>query len=134
MSRFARSAQVFDVSSVTGLGSMSLQNSSHVSITGGTITGISLGTPGRIVSIVATTPFNVTDEDTIVVTSDEDVTVNLVSSGGGGGIITIKNIGAGTVTVDAHDNETIDGEATQLVYQYEGITLVDYDIGSWIAI
>jgi hypothetical protein len=46
----------------------------------------------------------------------------------------IKNIGAGVVTVDAADADTIDGELTQAVYQWSCIDIHCYAANKWAII
>lgn len=48
-----------------------------------------------------------------------------------GQIYTIKNIGAGTVTVDGAGADTIDGETTQDVIQWESLKIQCYAANSW---
>ena len=47
---------------------------------------------------------------------------------------TIKNIGAGTVTVTPVLNDLIDGAATKELVQYEAIQIIDYKANNWIII
>lgn len=46
---------------------------------------------------------------------------------------TIKNSGAGVITVDADDTETIDGATTKTLNQYDSITIVSNN-SNWIII
>jgi hypothetical protein len=43
----------------------------------------------------------------------------------------IKNIGAGTVTVDGAGSDTIDGDLTQSVNQWESMQIQCYSINTW---
>ena len=46
----------------------------------------------------------------------------------------IKNIGAGTVTVDGASSDTIDGETTQLLYQWDGIVIQCQAANTWVVV
>ena len=43
----------------------------------------------------------------------------------------IKNIGAGTVTIEGASSDTIDGELNQAIYQYEAVVLQCHAANSW---
>jgi hypothetical protein len=59
------------------------------------------------------------------------MTVNLLASIGDGRVRSISNIGVGIVTVNANLSETIDGELTQNVGQWETLDIRDYSLGLW---
>ena len=62
------------------------------------------------------------------------MTANLPAATGSGRILYIKNIGLGNVTVDGNGSDTIDGEFTQILYQYEAIPIQDIASGIWIVL
>jgi hypothetical protein len=91
--------------------------------------------------LIKATPRVVTDTTTetstemlLICNKGTAMTVNLLAATGTRRIIVIKNIGAGTVTVDAADAETIDGETTQDLEQWESLTLIDYALGTWVIV
>jgi hypothetical protein len=59
------------------------------------------------------------------------MTVNLPAATGSKKQYEIENKGLGVVTVDGNGVDTIDGESTQELSQYEAITIVDYAAGLW---
>jgi len=75
-------------------------------------------------------------------TTDDDVilcngtfTVDLfASSGNSGKELVIKNIGTGTITIDANSTETIDGDLTQVItVQYDSVKII-CDGSNWYII
>lgn len=70
---------------------------------------------------------------TIECTGTFTLTLGAASSLGTGFIVTVKNAGAGTITIDGNASETIDGAATlALNAQYESVTLVvNSGAGGW---
>ena len=81
----------------------------------------------------------VTDSTTIAVTDDilncnkaTAMTVNLPAASGSGRVLMIKNINTGVVTVDGDSGDTIDGETTQTLSQWESINVIDYAANAWI--
>lgn len=73
-------------------------------------------------------------DDIIVCNKATAMTITLPAATGGGKIYWIKSIGAGVVTVDPNLSETIDGENTQTVQQWECICIHDYASGVWAII
>lgn len=68
----------------------------------------------------------------IVCNSSGDLTVTLphpISSSGRHHII--KNIGTGVVTIDGNGTDTIDGELTQALNQWDAVELMAYASGKW---
>jgi archaellum component FlaG (FlaF/FlaG flagellin family) len=51
-----------------------------------------------------------------------------------GKVFIVKNIGAGTVTIDGYDDDTIDGEWTQTIIQWESAQLQCYAVNAWVVI
>ena len=69
-----------------------------------------------------------------VVLASNTITISLPSGHSSGDIITVKNIGTNTVTIDPNGAETIDGSAThELNYQYEAVTCIS-DGTNWYLI
>jgi len=73
-------------------------------------------------------------DDQIVCNSTSAITVSLPIAKGTGRELSIKNINTGAVTVDGQGSETIDGETTQTVAQWENIKIVDYATGLWVIV
>ena len=74
-------------------------------------------TRGKVTTVTDT--YNIlNDDETVVCDSLRAFTVTL-PDGVVGKILTIKNIGAGTVTLDGYDTDTIDDEETQEIFQYD---------------
>ena len=48
--------------------------------------------------------------------------------------ITVKSVGVGAVTIIPNGSDTIDGETTQTINQYDSIQLLDYSTGAWAII
>lgn len=80
------------------------------------------------------TTYNVLLTDKLIVATAGTFDVDLPAATGSGRVLRIKNIGTGVVTVDPNGAETIDGEASQTLNQWEGIVIVDNDTGTWIVI
>lgn len=80
---------------------------------------------------VTDTTTETTTDGTIVCNKGTAMTVNLLAATGSGRIRVVKNIGAGTVTVDGADVETIDGDTTQELLQWESLTIQDIASGVW---
>jgi hypothetical protein len=57
---------------------------------------------------------------------------NLPAATGTNRVLGIKNIGAGTVTITPNGSDTIDGNSTQYLMQYESMSLLDYAVGVWL--
>ena len=92
--------------------------------------GVSIAPPQ--VPVVYTDTHIVISADTIVICNKPTaMTVTLPVASGGSRILEIKNIGAGLVTVATNGADTLDGELTQSLYQWEAITIVDYAANSW---
>ena len=77
-----------------------------------------------------TSTYTVTLSDRIVL-ANGTFTVNLYTAVGNvGRVITIKNTGAGNITVDASGSETIDGALTVLLAPKQGFT-IESDGATW---
>ena len=88
-----------------------------------------------VVINIYTDTFDVGATDTTCVCDKAtDLTANLPAATGSGRIIIIKNIGAGAATVTPNGSETIDAEATQVLYPFEAISVQDYASGAWLVI
>ena len=62
------------------------------------------------------------------------MTITLPAATGIGVSYMIKTINIGVVTIDANSSETIDGELTQTLNQWDCINIVDYASGKWLVI
>lgn len=84
------------------------------------------------------TSTNVTGTYTML-TSDEYIrasgtfTVTLLAATATGRVITIKNIGTGTITVAPAGTDTIDGATTWTLIPLASVTLIDASAGRWDA-
>lgn len=61
-------------------------------------------------------------------------TVTLPAATGSGVVYLVKNIGTGTITLAAAGGETIDGEASQTIYNNEFIPVIDAAAAVWYVI
>ena len=97
--------------------------------------GGSLKTKNRYEKVIVTdsTPYAVaTTDENVICDKATAMTVNLPVATGNGRILTIKNIGVGVVTVNANGAETIDGTTPRTLNQWEAITILDNDTGTWV--
>jgi hypothetical protein len=62
------------------------------------------------------------------------IAILLPAATGTGRPIVIKNINTGIATVTGSGAETIDGDVTQPLDQWDSITAVDYVTGKWVII
>jgi hypothetical protein len=74
------------------------------------------------------------DTPLTICNSASPFTVTLPAATGSTKRLTIKNIGAGLITVDGASSETIDGQLTQQLAQYDCMTIIDYVSGAWAII
>ena len=72
-----------------------------------------------------------TTDDILVCNKPTAMTVTLIAAEGTEQRFYIKNIGAGVVTVARASTDTIDGETTQTVNQYETLEIIDSASGNW---
>jgi hypothetical protein len=125
---------------VTGLGTMATQNANSVTITGGSISNVTLSNVSINTSIVTKTG-NYTaaaaDETILVNASGGVVTITLPTAVGvAGKVYTVKKIDSSTnaVTVATTSSQTIDGVTTySLANQYGGVN-VQSDGSNWYII
>ena len=96
-----------------------------------TITG-SLTTAGRKKAVaIKTTDYTITDIDEVIVCNKATaMTITLPIATGSGQSYYINNVGAGTITV-SKSGDTINGETSQEVGQWETIELIDYGNNQW---
>ena len=85
-----------------------------------------------ITTVLDTYTVLVTDE-TVICNKATAFTVTLPTAVVGQ-VFTIKNIGAGLVTVDADGSDEIDGDTTQPVAQWEALKIQCNIANSWVAI
>ena len=88
----------------------------------------------KAIRIITTTDTPTVSDEVIICNSTTAFTVNLPAATATGQKYLIKNINTGTVTVDGATTDTIDGELTQSLYQYDAIQIVDYAAGAWIIV
>ena len=70
----------------------------------------------------------------VVCNNGTAITVSLPAASGSGRIISIKNIGAGNATIDGNSSDTVDGDLTQTLYQWEAINVIDYANNNWMVL
>lgn len=69
-----------------------------------------------ILTKTATYSVAATDGQNVLVLASNTITINLYAvAGNTGKIVTVKNAGSGTITIDASGSETIDGALTQTI-------------------
>jgi len=87
----------------------------------------------RYTVITKTTTYTALLQDDVILCNGT-FTVNLpATSGINGKEFIIKNVGTGIITVDPYNNQTIDGETTQELNQYDAIHIINDGtlINSW---
>jgi len=104
----------------------------------GTIWGSNGSVPGWVArhSVLLKTgdyTIAVTD-DAVIYNKATAVTATLPAATGSGVQLKIKNVGAGACTITRAGTDTIDGETTQTLQQWEGVTIIDYASGLWAVI
>jgi len=85
--------------------------------------------------IVTADTTQVTGDYLIIANKATAMSVTLLPAVGSGQVIIVKSIGAGAVTVTADATgtaDTIDGSATQIIYQWESIQMMDADTDTWV--
>ena len=88
----------------------------------------------RTVAVKTDTYTATVNDEVIICNKGTAMTINLPVASGSGQTFDIKNIGAGTVTIDGNTSDTIDGETTQEITQWDSINVVDYASNKWIII
>lgn len=84
--------------------------------------------------LLAAGPYTEQGSDNLMICTAGTFTINLLPATGTLRQRTIKNLGAGTITLDASGTETIDGATTQTVGAGASMTIVDYGVGVWAVI
>ena len=95
-------------------------------------TAITDGTSTSTIQYVSKSAnYTATSSDNLII-CDGTFTITLPTSVGiGGKVYNIKNKGTGIITVDANSTQTIDGELTVTLSQYENLTIVS-DNSNWL--
>jgi len=83
----------------------------------------------EVLSYIAT----LTDE-VIVANKASAMSVTLPAATGSGKPFTVININLGLVTLTPNGADTIDGETTQPINQWDSIQVVDYAANKWVII
>ena len=80
----------------------------------------------------------VTDTDTLTASDDSIVcnnttamAINLPAATGNGKVFYISSINAGEVTVTPNGADTIDGETSQIIGQWDTLTIFSYAVNKW---
>jgi hypothetical protein len=86
-------------------------------------------------TIISSGPYTVqsTDEG-IIVTGSNSFTINLPVATGSGRLLEIKTLSTGSILVDGNGSDTIDGDLTQSLLQYDSMMIWDYIANKWVVI
>jgi len=88
--------------------------------------------PGNTLAVTQiSNTYTVIGTDELIVATSGGYTVNLPPATGTGRLLWIKYLGTSTITIDASSSETIDGDLTQSLLQYDNIMVADYAGGLW---
>ena len=92
-----------------------------------------LKTSGRKeAKVTVTTTYSALPTDEVIVcNSTTAFTVTLPVASGSGRILKIKNINTASVTVDGANSDTIDGDPTVIISQWDCVQIVDYANTKW---
>jgi len=81
-----------------------------------------------------TATYTITSDDYLINCTSNTFTINLPTGADiDGRSYVIKNTGTGVITIDAYSTQTIDGNRTIDLYQYDSVTIVS-DGTNWIII
>ena len=83
---------------------------------------------------VVTDTYQVLASDGLIVCNKNSAFTVTLPAAVVGKVFSIKNIGAGTITVDGFENDTIDGETTQVVLQWACMTIQCTAANTWVII
>jgi hypothetical protein len=114
----------------------STNSGSHISLSGNAqvfITALAEDFGSMPVTVVTGSYIILSTDELIVCNSVNGFDVTIPSGTASGDHYMIKNINTGIITIKKSGN-TIDGESTQQVRQWDAIELADYAINSWIII
>jgi hypothetical protein len=80
---------------------------------------------------------NLTSKDSyLICNTSDDITLQLPSATGSRKMYLVKNTNdTGTVTLQTTGADLIDyisGYSTWLIYMYESVTIIDYDVNNWV--
>jgi hypothetical protein len=81
--------------------------------------------------VTAATDTATFNDHTIVGNRGTDITLTLPSATGTGKILVIGNIGVGNLVATSSGSDTIDGDATQTLEQWDTMQICDYASGTW---
>jgi len=82
--------------------------------------------------VAKTSEYTISDDDYCVECTSGTFAINLPTAVGiVGKVFNVKNSGAGIITIDASGSQTIDGETTQTLNQYDNIVLMSNG-ANWI--
>ena len=89
----------------------------------------------RLVKTIETDTYTVEDADEVIICNKATAMfIYVPATLGTGQRLYIKNINTGIVTVDLSGTETLDGELTVDLDQWDCLELVSYDTGKWAII
>jgi hypothetical protein len=114
------------VFSASDVSKVPMMDDANIFTTYQTFNGVRLNVATKTDSYTAT----ITD-DVIICNKGTAMTITLPAATGTEQVFHIKSIGAGLVTIDANASETIDGETTQVINQYDSISIIDRASGLW---
>ena len=86
------------------------------------------------VRIVTATTTEIAEDGLIVCNKAIAMVVNLLAASGSKRLLEIASINDGPVTVTPNGADTINGEATQIVYKNSCMVIKDYAANKWIII
>lgn len=73
-------------------------------------------------------------DEAVICNSATAFTVTLPAAAGSGRKLYIKNINTGDITVDGDSSDTIDGETTQVLSQWDSVQIIDYAANAWVIV
>jgi hypothetical protein len=85
-------------------------------------------------TVQTTTYTAVPTVDVVVCNAAGGFTLSLPPATGSGKLFHIKNINTGAIVIDGDSGDTIDGETTQSMNQWDSISIIDYLANKWIII
>lgn len=78
--------------------------------------------------------YQMLSSDDTVVCNKEDAFVVTLPTAVVGQVFTVKNIGAGTVTLEGLVDDTIDGAANKEILQWACVTVQCYEANKWVVL
>ena len=92
---------------------------------------INQGSESIVPTVITGTYSATTNDGVITCNSASAFALNLPAATGSGFLLTVANINTGLVTITPNGTDKIDGQATQIIAQWESVQLHDYASGQW---